>query len=470
MRILSFLLPFIFLISSCSPDKKEQFELVIQNGNVIDLETGNIAKQTIFISDGRIKKISDSDDKTAFEAKQTLDATGKFILPGFWDNHIHFRGGDSLIKANKNFLNLFIANGITTVRDAGGDLTNSILDWRKQIAKGSLVGPKVFTSGPKIDGVAATWAGSLEVENEIDVNNALDVLQRIPSDYVKLYDSKISGENYIKVISEAEKRGLITSGHMPFTVTLNETIDAGIDAVEHLYYIMKGCSVNEKEITRQLKKGEIGFWQAMPLLMSTYSDSTAQNTFASLKNNNVYVVPTLHIGKVLSYLDETNHENDPYLKYMSEGIIKTYEGRIQRALATSEKAIKDRKSLNTFFGKLTKSLNDAGVGLLAGSDSGAFNSYAYPGISLHKEMEAMVANGIPPLDALRASAHNGAKFLKQESDYGNISEGKMADLVMLDANPLENIEHTQKIYTVIKGGQTYSKEQLDALLEAAIQQ
>lgn len=257
---------------------------------------------------------------------------------------------------------------------------------------------------------------------------------------------------------------------MPFTVTLNETIDAGIDAIEHLYYIMKGCSANEKEITQKLEDGEIGFWQAMPLLMSTYSDSTAQNTFASLKNSNVYVVPTLHIGKTLSYLDEVDHSNDEYLKYMSEGIIKTYEGRIQRALTTSKKAIKDRKDLDAFFGKLTKSLNDAGVGLLTGSDSGAFNSYTYPGISLHKEMEAMVANGISPLDALRASAHNGAKFLKQESDYGNISEGKIADLVLLDANPLENIKNTQKIYTVIKEGQTYSKEQLEALLEAAIQQ
>lgn len=468
MRILYFLLPFIFLISSCSPDKKEQFHLVVQNGNVIDLETGNITKQTIFISDGRIKKISNSNEENLFEAKQTIDATGKFILPGFWDNHMHFRGGDSLIKANKNFLNLFIANGITTVRDAGGDLTNSILDWRKQIAEGSLVVPKIFTSGPKIDGVAATWAGSLEVENEIDVNNALDILQRIPSDYVKLYDSKISGENYIKVIVEAEKRGLITSGHMPFTVTLNETIDAGIDAIEHLYYIMKGCSANEKEITQKLEDGEIGFWQAMPLLMSTYSDSTAQNTFASLKNSNVYVVPTLHIGKTLSYLDEVDHSNDEYLKYMSEGIIKTYEGRIQRALTTSKKAIKDRKDLDAFFGKLTKSLNDAGVGLLTGSDSGAFNSYTYPGISLHKEMEAMVANGISPLDALRASAYNGAKFLKQEKDYGSVAVNKVADLVLLDENPLENIENTQKIYSVVKGRKTFSKEQLQELLDAAV--
>ena len=167
-----------------------------------------------------------------------------------------------------------MANGITTVRDAGGDLTSSVLKWRKAIENKKLVGPRIFTSGPKIDGPKGTWAGSLEVETDEDIITALDSLQAIPSDFVKIYDSRISGENYLKVIQESEKRGLITSGHMPFTVELDATIDAGIDAVEHLYYIMKGCSSNEKEITQKLIDKEIGFWDAMPLLQSSYTDST----------------------------------------------------------------------------------------------------------------------------------------------------------------------------------------------------
>ncbi|MDB4292207.1 amidohydrolase family protein [Maribacter sp.] len=466
MRMFYFLLSFSVLLVSCTREKTAQFDLVIQNGNVIALETGEIKRQTIFISEGRIKKISDSGDEEAFEAEQTIDATGKFLLPGFWDNHVHFRGGDSLIPANKNFLNLFIANGITTVRDAGGDLTTAVLDWREQMAKGTLIGPTIFTSGPKIDGPKGTWAGSLEVETEADVQNALDSLQRIPTDFVKLYDSRIAADIYLKTIAAAEKRNLITSGHMPFTVELAQTVDSGIDAIEHLYYIMKGCASNENEVTLQLQAKEIGFWDAMPLLMDNYQDTTAQKTFAHLKKNNVFVVPTLHIGKTLSYLDEMDHSKDPYLKYMSTGIITTYEGRVNRALESSEKAIADRKALDSFFGELTKSLDDAGVGLLAGSDSGAYNSYTYPGISLHKELQEMVVNGLSPLNALRTSAYNGAKFLKQE-DYGSITKGKMADLVLLDKNPLENIEHTQKIYSVIKEGKTYSKEELESLLEAS---
>ena len=469
MRILIFSLLFTFLNLACSSKVKQHYDLVIQNGKLIDLETGKLTTQNIFISNGRIINVVASKDSEPFETKEIIDAQGKFILPGFWDNHAHFRGRDSLINANKNFLNLFIANGITTVRDAGGDLTTSILEWRKQISEGDLVGPTIFTSGPKIDGVAATWDGSLEVENEIDVNNALDILQRIPSDYVKIYDSKISGQMYLKTIAEAEKRDLITSGHMPFTIELNQAVDSGIDAIEHLYYVMKGCASNEAEVTKRLQNKEIGFWDAMPLLMSHYDDAAAQKTFYHLKGHEVYVVPTLHIGKTLSYLDEVDHTNDEYLKYMSPGIIKTYDGRINRVKNASEKTIADRKDLDAFFGKLAKSLHDAGVGLLAGSDSGAFNSYTYPGISLHQELQEMVANGISPLDALKTSAYNGSKFLKKDEDYGSITIGKIADLVILDANPLENIKNTQQISSVIKEGKTYSKGQLDVLLQAVIQ-
>lgn len=458
---------FIALVS-CNEKKPVLFDVLIKNGSVINLEDGTISVSNIFINNNRITKITTDASLSDVEAKATIDATGKYIVPGFWDNHTHFRGGDSLIDVNKNFLKLFMANGITTVRDAGGDLTSSVLEWRKAIANNELVGPKIFTSGPKIDGPNGTWAGSLEVDNEEDITNALDSLEAIPSDFVKIYDSRISGANYIKTIEEAEKRNLITSGHMPFTVELDETIDAGIDAVEHLYYIMKGSSANEKEITQQLIKKEIGFWDAMPLLQSSYSDSTALATFTNLKEHNVFVVPTLHIGRVLSYLDEVDHSKDDYLKYMFPGIQQTYKGRIDRVKNATDKQVADRKALDHFFGKLAYKLSENGVSLLAGSDSGAYNSYTYPGISLHKELEAMVNIGMSPLNALKTSAYNGAKFLKQDADYGTISEGKIADIVLLNSNPLEDIKNTQDIFMVLSNGKQHNKSDLNHLLNSAI--
>ncbi len=445
----------------CKVDTQVQYDILLKNGSIIDLETGTLSVKDIWISDGKIIKVVAPNGNEKVLATDTLDATGKYILPGFWDNHVHFRGGDSLIEANKNFLTLFLANGITTVRDAGGDLTNAVLKWNREMANGTLDGPMIFTSGPKIDGPNSTWAGSLEVSDEKDISDALDSLERIPVSFVKLYDSRISGETYLNTLRATEKRGLLTSGHMPFTVRLDETVEAGIDAVEHLYYIMKGCSANEAEITAQLVKKEIGFWDAMPLLMASYTDSVAQKTFTDLKKNNVFVVPTLHIGETLSSLDDIDHQNDAYLAYMDKGIIKTYDGRIQSALNANEEQKKDRKALQQFFGALAKSLNDSGVGLLAGSDSGAYNSYTYPGISLHKELEAMVKVGIPNLDALRASAYNGARFLKKDSLYGSLSAHKVADIVILDGNPLENIAHTQRVNTVIKAGRIFTTKDLN---------
>ena len=448
----------VLLVFFNCKDEGVSYDLIIENGNVIDIVTGKFDKQTIFITDGRIVKLTISDYNESYKSELILDGTDKYILPGYWDNHVHFRGGDSLIQANKDFLKLFIMNGITTVRDAGGDLTSSVMQWKQQIENKKLVGPTIFSAGPKIDGKNATWAGSLVVENEDDIAVALDSLEQLNVDFVKLYDSKISGELYLKTIQEATKRGLITSGHMPFTVELKETLDAGIGAIEHLYYILKGCSSEEEIITEAIKNGDYGFWASMEKLIATYDDATAQKTFASLKQHNTYVVPTLHIGNVLSSLDEADHENDTYLKLMPSEIIKTYEGRIRSALNSSEKARKDRKELNTFSKSLAKSLSDANVNLLAGSDSGAFNSYAYPGISLHKELEAMVETGISNLKALQYSAYNGAHFLKKNSDYGTIEVGKISDLVILNRNPLENIKNTRDINFVVKGNEVFNPE------------
>ena len=451
MNKLIAILIFSILFSSCNKETQISYDLVIENGNVIDIVTGKINKQTIYINDGRFVKFSNLEDSKTFKSDIILDGTDKFILPGFWDNHVHFRGGDTLIQANKDFLKLFIMNGITTVRDAGGDLTSSVMVWKQQVENNELVGPTIFSAGPKIDGKNATWAGSLVVDSEEDIAIALDSLEALQVDFAKLYDSRISGDLYLKTIREATKRGMLTSGHMPFTVELEETIDSGIGAIEHLYYVLKGCSTDEKAITEAIKNGEYGFWSSMEKLIESYQDSTARQTFSSLKTHNTYVVPTLHIGDVLSYLDEINHENDPYLKLMNPGLVKTYVGRIRSSLNASEEARQNRKALNTFFKTLTKSLSDADVNLLAGSDSGAFNSYIYPGISLHKELEAMATTGISNLKVLQNSAYNGAHFLKKESDYGTIEIGKISDLVILNSNPLESIKNTRDIHLVIKG-------------------
>jgi len=446
----------LILISLFSCVQRPIYDVSILDVKRIDMETGLIDNVSIYINQDRIALIQNTHSKE-FEAKETIDVKGAYAIPGLWDNHIHFRGGASLLKDNEMFLEQFINNGITSVRDAGGDLTPFIKIWQTEISKNERVGPTIFTSGPKIDGKNPTWQGSLEVESEAELDQALDSLEKLKVDFVKLYDSKLNGNLFLSALKKSKTRGLIASGHMPFSVTLNQALDAGMNGVEHLYYILKGSSKDELEITKQFQSGTLGFWQAMPLLINSYNDTTANRLFNKMKKQEVFVIPTLHIGNTLSYLDEIDHSSDEYLNLLSTRFKSTYERRIKSALNSTPETRANRKNLDTFFRKLTLKLHESGVQLMAGSDAGAYNAYVYPGPSLHKELESLVAVGLSPLEALKTSVINGPKWLGVEEDYGAIGIGKKADILLLKKNPLINIKNTTSIQAVIKNGRYVKK-------------
>jgi len=458
---------FLLIISltlGCEKEIKPDFDLVIKNIQIIDQQGRKMhTLSEVAIQGNTIAAIVNGDSTIAPRAKKVINGKGKYLLPGFWDNHIHFRGGGNLIPQNEKFLKWYIAHGITTVRDAGGDLTPLVQQWNQEIETGTRTGPTIYTSGPKIDGPNARWEGSVPVQGGITIKTAVDSLESLHTDYIKLYDSTISGDDFLAVIAEAEQRNILTSGHMPFTVELLEAINAGLDGIEHLYYILKGCSANEAEITTQIKAGQLGFWGSMEQLIATYNETVAQQTFAQLKEQNVFVTPTLHIGEVLSYLDEIDHAKDEPLQQLDSLFVQTYQGRIRGALNASAKAKENRKELQQFFNQLALQLQKAGVRLLAGSDSGAYNSYVYPGSSLHEELAQLVKAGLTPAEALKTSGYHGAQFLQKEG-YG-VAVGNRADLVILEANPLEAISNTKRIHMVIKNGQVYDRATLDSFLE-----
>jgi len=463
-RFLFATIPFLCLLN-CTNTAEEQVDVLIQHANVIDVNTGEVSgEMSIGIRNDSIVYLGNGNSN--FSASQTIDATGKYVIPGLWDMHVHFRGGDELIGENKNLLPLFVANGITGVREAGGDMTTEIFKWRAEMENGSLIGPMIYTSGPKLDGPRATWAGSIPVVTKEDAVIAIDSLEQMNVDFIKLYDSRVTREAYIWILEEAERRGIRTSGHMPFTVMLEEAVTAGLGSVEHLYYILKGSSTEEQHVTDDNINRKASFWGSMTTLMDSYSEEQAQKAFKMLVDNDTYVTPTMHIGNTLSYLDRDDHSNDEYLNYIGEGIIETYQGRIRSAARASEEFIAMRHRLNTAFKNLVPKMSTAGVSLLAGSDSGASNSYTYQGISLHQELAALVDAGLSPIEALKAATINGAKFLRVEDFYGTLAVGKSGDVLVLDANPLEDITNTQKINTLVMKSKTYSSADLKAMLES----
>ena len=354
---------------SCQP--KEPVDLLITHAEVIDVESGMIlSDQMIGINNGTIAFISDDYSKK-YNALESINADGKYVIPGLWDMHIHFRGGEELIQENENLIPLFLANGITGVREAGGDMTNKIFEWQEAIKNGTMVGPKIFTSGPKLDGPGGTWAGSIPVTTQEEAVQAVDSLINLGSDFIKLYDSRISRDAYIWILEEAKERGVKTSGHMPFSVMLEEAVNAGLGSVEHLYYVLKGTSIEEQQVTNDVIAGKANFWGSMNRLMATTNEAQEQAAFNLLRDNGTYVTPTLYIGNILTYLKEVDHSNDEYLNYVGDGIIDTYQGRIRGALNASDDYTQMRINLNNTFVNLVPKLHKAGVQLLAGSDCGA---------------------------------------------------------------------------------------------------
>ncbi|MCJ8165920.1 amidohydrolase family protein [Pontibacter sp. E15-1] len=474
MKLLTTLALFLytFLLAGCALLQPSTHDLVITNANVVDVVSGKVFPgKTLLVDAGVITDITDTKPGKTYKSDTTIDAQGKYIIPGLWDNHIHLRGGMALEEENKRLLPLYIANGITTVRDAGGDLYPAIRQWRDEIAAEKLVGPRIISAGPKLDGPNPIWEGSIPVATVADVPAALDSLQRLGVDFVKIYDSTISGEVFLAIVEQAEARGMKTSGHMPFTITLGEAIDRGLDITEHLYYAFKAGSAQEDSLTALVRKSTytdqpIGFYTALGWVYSSYDTTTARQFFQRMAKANTAVVPTLHISRVLNNLQQDDHSTDDYLAYIGPGIQQTYARRFDSAKRQSAETVQFMRDLNARFHTMVPAMQQAGVTLLAGSDAGAYNSYVYPGESLHKELELLVEAGLTPAQALRTATINGANVMGKAQQYGSVQQGKVADLVILDNNPLENISHTQGIHTVIFGGKVYTAEELEHLLES----
>lgn len=443
-------------------------DLAIQNITIIDVQSGEIIEnQTVIIRDQRIAEIHNN--SSGVDAVRVIDGSGKYLIPGLWDMHVHFRGGEELIDENRNLLPLYIANGITTIRDGGGDITPSVLEWAGQIERGERVGPTIFTSGPKLDGPNPRWGGSLEIESAHQIPAAIDSLEQLGVDYVKIYDSTLSGKLFMAIIKEAERRGLPVTGHMPFELIFKETVESGLSATEHIFYAFKGSSSEEESITREMRErrgtdNPMGFREMLVRLMETQDEEYASNLYRAMTEQGTGIIPTLHIMDVLANLKSRDHGDDEYLNYIGPGIQETYQGRLRAALNAPDGQVNiyDLPGYND----VVTAMANHGVRLYAGSDAGPYNTFVYPGISLHKELQQLVDAGLSPVQALQAATLHPPHFFGLQDSYGRVAEGFATDLLLLDANPLEHISHTERIYKVILNGETvYDKTDLEQMLE-----
>lgn len=445
---ISIYLLIVFIVFSCSQKSDEKVDLVLLNTTIVDVQNDSLLEnQYIAIKGDTIFSTGSMEEMPNYDSEESIDLQGKYAMPGLWDNHVHFRGGTDLIAENQDLLGLFPTFGVTTVRDAGGDMTPAVIGWSQKINQRELLGPQIFTSGPKLDGPKPAWEGSIKIENQKDIEMALDSLESINVDYVKIYDGSLSAENFYSIIESTERRGMKVTGHMPMSADFQKAISLGMDGSEHMYYIMKGCSPKADSLT------ELGLgYGMMETITDTYSEELANELFSELAQKEVYITPTLFIGKVLSNLADEDHSSDSLLNQIGTGIQKTYERRLQAAKKAKSKGSQMREKVSTLAKEMIRPMFDAGVPILAGSDCGPFNSFVFPGESLWGELFSLTQAGLSPAEALKTSIIYGPAFFGMEEQYGSLEKGKVADIIILKENPLKDIQHLRSLEKVLMKG------------------
>jgi imidazolonepropionase-like amidohydrolase len=444
-------------------------QLAITHVTVIDA-TGRAPQvdQTILIDGNRITAITSSASARIPKGARSIDASGKFLLPGFWDMHVHIAGLNADPAWSKQvLLPLLLASGITGVRDMGGDL-DALLAWQRAIESGELLGPHIVAAGPFITGSGEKTPEQYPVANAEQARAAVDDLTKRGANFIKII-SLPSRDAFFALADECKKQNIHFVGHLPFEIDAGEASNAGMHSIEHFLYSAFALSFSSKEaelrprLVEAEKKGDSAAWEEIAHEADvTYEPAKAAAVITTLKKNGTWVTPTL------ASLDITAHpenwkSDDPLLAYVPPATSKQWRDSLNSDGMKKRAAWLGRQASNDW--KLTGELHRAGVPLLAGSDS--LDPFVFPGDSFHHELAELVRAGFTNMEALQAATRGAAQFLGREKDYGTVEPGHIADLVLLSANPVEKIDNTRAVFAVIRDGHYYDRAALDDQLARA---
>jgi imidazolonepropionase-like amidohydrolase len=452
---------FIVVLQFSIPARSQQ---LIYDVTIVDVETGKLIRDAaVYIDKGKIQDIGNSLQlQKKYRKATTINGTGKYLIPGLWDMHIHLEG-TALVEDNEALLPIFLAYGITTVRDCASDLGLQVLAWRDEINTGKRIGPTIYTAGRKLEGKNSMWKGDLEIANEAELKAMLDTLDRDKVDFIKITENTLGGELYLKSVAAAHARGNRVSGHVPLDVRIDELVSAGYTSVEHASYMLR-LGRDEAGIVDRLRKGSVTKAEASTLYTASFDQAKAKQAYASLAAKSLFVCPTLIGSYQLAYLKDTDHSKDVFLQYLSKSYVSNYAWRIERMANETPAQLQQRKDALTLLKTQLPLMLESGITLMAGSDAAALNTYVYPAESLLQELEIFAEAGLTSLQILQSATLAGAKYFKVTNRTASIQKNKDADLVLLDANPLDDIKNLRKVQAVFNNGTYYSREKLNAML------
>ncbi len=461
-KTIAIVILFIFLPTVSLGQKIETARnrsIVFRNVTLIDMRSEQPkTNMTIVVSGNRISKIG-RNIKIPKDA-EVIDASGKFLIPGLWDMHVHLFNNISGNNTNNkdSYFPLFLANGVTGVRDMWTDPDDIKLvrEWQSEIDAGKMIGPRIFVGSSIVDGVPVTHKNSLGVSTPDEARQAVRMLKDSGAGFIKIYEN-LSRESYFAIADEAKKLKISFAGHVPDSITPTEASNAGQKSIEHLTRMLIACSSKEDKF-KTLKNAE---WTPAlrAELMESYSEQKCREVSALFVKNGTWHDPTNVVLRARLLSEDESFKKDARLRYVPA------DEKPNWFKSTENFRPANRKNREARFQKdleILKVMHQSGVPILAGTDLG--NPFIYAGFSLHDELELLVQAGLSPFEALKTATVNPAKYLGLEKSLGTVENGKLADLILLDANPLLNISNTGKINSVVANGRYLDRKTLDEML------
>ncbi len=476
-KVIVFLSFILVLISSCeNPGELFEDAICITNISTIDSKDGLQKNKTVIIRAGKIEKITATSDLKLSPQNKIIDGTGKFLIPGLWDAHVHFAYMEDLAPS---MFNLFLHFGITSVRDTGGKI-DFVKKWKDKSLENPTTAPRVMITGPLMDGMPNVYDGSTPERPPLSIGTAtveeslvlVEQLDSIGVDHLKAYEM-LSPEQFVAITDRAKEKGLKVTGHVPLSMDVITASNAGLNSMEHLRNLEMSTAKNADELLAQrIKLLELGKNDEGGVLRSNIHasqrreaiDNTdpeqTQKVLSVLAKNDTWQIPTFMV--MTSFVEQPfgNPEWQETFEYLPEAIEQKWIEGTKQAL--SMEVSEDKKKYRDWFFDMVGQLHKSEVELMAGTDCPIF--FLTPGYTLHEELRMLVKAGLTPAEALKTATYNPAKYFDMENELGLVAEGMIADLLILNANPLEDISNTKKINAVFKQGNLFDRQALDNLL------
>jgi imidazolonepropionase-like amidohydrolase len=441
--------------------------LVLTHVTVLDVRNGSPdPDMTVVITGNRIAALTKTGGLQPPSGARVIDATGDYLMPGLWDMHVHLFNNASRPGTDNHelYFPLFVATGVTGTRDMWTTVENLALirRWRGEVTAGRLVAPRIVGTSTILDGDPPQWPHSIALSSPGQARHVVDSLAAGGVQAIKVL-SRLRRDVYYAIRDQATEQHLPVVGHVPESVTAAEASDAGQKSVEHLYGIPEGCSATATDRVDVLASLDRPVAELERLLVRTYRDSLCDALFARFVRNSTWHVPTLIADRGRILLLERAWVGDTNLRYVSRAEREGWE-RSHRA-AMERTSLNDAADHRQFFHHLLTLIGRMrrdGVLLMSGTDVG--NPFVVAGFSLHEELKLLVEAGLSPAEAIRAATLNPATFLGATDSLGTVETGKVADLVLLDANPLADVRNTLRIQAVVLNGRYLDRQDLDTLL------